>query len=55
MRKAWIYENWQLVAPFVRVTEPFLKKISREPRSELLKPLLFIAELCRRNKKKDRT
>ena len=32
--------------------EPSSVKILRESRSELLKPLLFIAEFCRRNKKK---
>ena len=42
----------QLVAPSVRVTEPLSIKILREPRSELLKPLWFIAEFCRRNQKK---
>jgi len=40
------------VAPFDRVTEPSSVKILRESRSELLKPLLFIAEFCRRYKKK---
>ncbi|EEX71288.1 DNA binding domain, excisionase family [Alloprevotella tannerae ATCC 51259] len=40
------------VAPFDRVTEPSSVKILRESRSELLKPLLFIAEFCRRNKNK---
>ena len=44
--------GWQLVAPFDRVTEPSAVKILRESRSELLKPLLSIAEFCRRNKKK---
>ncbi|EGC19660.1 DNA binding domain, excisionase family [Prevotella multiformis DSM 16608] len=39
----------QLVASSVRVTEPLSVKILREPRSELLKPLWFIAEFCRRN------
>ena len=40
------------VAPFDRVTEPSSVKILRESRSELLKPLLFIADFCCRNKKK---
>ena len=40
------------VAPSVRVTEPFPIKILRETRSELLKPLWFIAEFCHRNQKK---
>ena len=40
------------VALSVRVTEPFPIKILRETRSELLKPLWFIAEFCRRNQKK---
>ena len=44
--------GWQLVAPFDRVTEPPPVKILRESRSELLKPLSLIAELCHRNKKK---
>ena len=44
--------NWQLVAPFVRVTDTNFRKMLRESRSELLKPYLFITELCRRNKKK---
>ena len=44
--------DWQLVAPIVRVTATVPKKILRESRSELLKPPLPIAELCRRNKRK---
>ena len=44
--------KWQFVSPSVRVTEPFPIKILRETRSELLKPLLFITEFCRRNQKK---
>lgn len=43
---------WQLFAPVVRVTDTNFKKILRESRSEVLKPHFFIAELCRRNKKK---
>ena len=42
------------VAPFDRVTEPSSVKILRESRSELLKPLLFIAEFCLQ-KQKERT
>ena len=43
--------EWQFVALFVLITETFPKKILRESRSELLKPLLIIAELCPKTRK----